>query len=207
MGLLFDPVHAAKAQDPSSVLRNVSMESIDEGIEPLLEAGTEVENLIGSKEITLNMEVKKKKKKKKKNKQVGTGFEEFYADAPVRPLVAQEEESLYSTQKSPATRMEIASERYRKNRKWDIMNGQIFSAYLYLGGIQISTRTGSTEEATSSKFVAAAGKDIDFDRVDFEHVVALFLSYYMGQIKYWTHGEYLRRAPIIVTDFLRYARS
>ena len=79
-----------------------------------------------------------------------TGFEEFYAEPPMRPEEAVEELEMYDIKYSVATyiphlvillwlmvsRAEKVVQRYRAARRFNIDRERIFSAYLTFGGIR-----------------------------------------------------------------------
>ncbi|KAH0046561.1 hypothetical protein KCU72_g9632, partial [Aureobasidium melanogenum] len=65
-----------------------------------------------------------------------TGFEEFYADAPVTPAAFEEEQSLYDKDISFETRIETAIQRYRARRKFHQQTAQVFNKFMTYGGIE-----------------------------------------------------------------------
>ncbi|KAI9753916.1 MAG: hypothetical protein M4579_004937 [Chaenotheca gracillima] len=99
---------------------------------------------------------KKRSKGKKKGKNAASGFEENFADAPLTPEEAKEEnEDLYSpwvipksdlvsstltlgnySSRSFAERIEFCIQRYRARRKFDSERKDMFDKYLVLGGIE-----------------------------------------------------------------------
>ncbi|KIN00370.1 hypothetical protein OIDMADRAFT_164780 [Oidiodendron maius Zn] len=102
---------------------------------------------------------KKKKKKKgaksKSKRPVPTGFEEFYADAPVTPHEYQEESYVYSRQ--------TCIQRYRKRRCIDSTRSNILTKYLMLGGVDASATkqfTGGLDRETIENSTAQEIADI-----------------------------------------------
>jgi len=124
-------------------------------------------------EATRFTEDKKRKKKRKKTKGVRgaklakkaegeliTGFEEYFAEAPLRPEEAEEEKAMYDPKFSVATyvtqstqsllllptrvrpiltagsRAERVVQRYRVARRFNSDRERIFSAYLTFGGVR-----------------------------------------------------------------------
>jgi hypothetical protein len=86
------------------------------------------------------------KKKKNAVDQI-TGFEEFYAEPPMKPNEVEEEEAMYDIKLSVATyshplgltndsRAEKVVQRYRAARRFNPDRTRIFTAYLTFGGIR-----------------------------------------------------------------------
>ena len=84
---------------------------------------------------------------KKKFAEHITGFEEFYADPPLRPEEAEEEEAMYDARfsvtaydtpkkASNCSRAEKVVQRYRAARRFNTDRDRIFTAYLRFGGIR-----------------------------------------------------------------------
>lgn len=76
-----------------------------------------------------------------------TGFEEFFAEPPMRPSEAEEEEAMYDIKLSVATyshpmrltddsRAETVVQRYRAARRFNPARERIFTAYLTFGRIR-----------------------------------------------------------------------
>ncbi|KAH9908424.1 Argonaute siRNA chaperone complex subunit Arb1-domain-containing protein [Xylariomycetidae sp. FL2044] len=176
---------------------------------------------------------KKKGKSKKKNKKKGaaqrrkvTGFEEFYADAPMTPEeAAQEKEVLYSKDRPFADRIEECIQRYRARRRMDSERTNMFDKYLFLGGVDTSTRqfTGmandqeAMEEATADQirtmtatdYVGGSGSRF-YDpgapedwTVDFEGVVKGYMSRMIVDL-YMYDPKAIQKAADLVTNFLNY---
>ncbi|RKF78326.1 putative argonaute sirna chaperone arc complex subunit arb1 [Golovinomyces cichoracearum] len=151
----------------------------------------------------------KKKKKKRSGKSKSekvkklpvTGFEEFFADAPIRPDEHAEELDLYDH------RMQSCIQRYRACRKLEQVRSNVFTKYLALGGIETGIKqfTGGLDKETLENSTAKEIADIqatDFIRthphssrfydgsenwvIDFEGVAKGFLlvlfSWYMAQL-------------------------
>ncbi|KAG0335903.1 hypothetical protein BG000_007132 [Podila horticola] len=78
-------------------------------------------------------------KKKKKKKRKGSNKPKLEDYEKAEALDAAEDP--YDTSKSVAERVELAVTRFRKNRKFDTMRGQIFSVYLAYGGIKTGQKS------------------------------------------------------------------
>ncbi|KAI1755271.1 hypothetical protein F4782DRAFT_442631 [Xylaria castorea] len=187
-------------------------------------AGTRAsENAAGDTQV----EVKKRKKKSKrpaKSRKNITGFEEYYADAPMTPAEALEKKKLYDPARPFPDRIEECIQRFRARRRLDSQRSAMFNKYLFLGGIDTSQRqfTGmasdrdaiaeaDTEQVrtmTAVDFVGGAGtrfyggKSEDW-KVDFEAVVKGFLSRTMIDW-YMYDAKAIQLAADLVKNFLNY---
>ncbi|KAK5628434.1 hypothetical protein RRF57_004149 [Xylaria bambusicola] len=162
---------------------------------------------------------KKKSKKIPKSRKNITGFEEYYADAPMTPLQAAEKKKLYDP------RIEECIQRFRARRRLDSQRVVMFNKYLFLGGIDTSPRqfTGmaldreAMAEAdneqirtmTAVDFVGGRGnrfydpsRSEDWE-VDFEAVVKGYLS---RTIPDWCMYDriIIQTAADVVKNFLNY---
>ncbi|KAK7750802.1 hypothetical protein SLS62_007201 [Diatrype stigma] len=166
-----------------------------------------------------------KKKKKPKNKRKGglaghktaSGFEEFYADPPMTPTEAAEEQSTYHH------RIEECIQRYRARRRFDQERTLMFNKYLFMGGIDSQPRqfTGMDSHAfgdadkdeirtmTAVDFIGGAGSrffelgDEDNWEIDFEGVVKGFLSRTVFET-YMYDEPAMEKAAALVKNFLNY---
>ncbi|TRX98668.1 hypothetical protein FHL15_000010 [Xylaria flabelliformis] len=173
-------------------------------------------------------EVKKKKKKSKriaKSRRNITGFEEYYADAPMTPAEALEKKKLYDPARPFPDRIEECIQRFRARRRLDSQRSAMFNKYLFLGGIDTSQRqfTGmandedamagaDTEQirtmtavdfvgGTSTRFYDGSNSE-DWE-VDFEAVVKGFLSRSIIDW-YMFDKEAILLAADLVKNFLNY---
>ncbi|KAI8629315.1 hypothetical protein F5Y19DRAFT_77913 [Xylariaceae sp. FL1651] len=147
-------------------------------------------------------QVKKKKKKSRKtpkSRKNITGFEEYYADAPMTPAEAAfEKTQLYDKVRPFANRIEECIQRFRSRRRLDPERTNMFNKYLFLGGIDTSQRqfTGMAHDKdalaeadheqirsmTAVDFIGSGGNrfydgsESDQWEVDFQAVVKGFLS-------------------------------
>ncbi|KAI5868373.1 Argonaute siRNA chaperone complex subunit Arb1-domain-containing protein [Durotheca rogersii] len=183
----------------------------------------------------------KPKKRKGKKKKTGaasrknvTGFEgkypfpsrpQFFADAPMTPDEAANENNIYDSSRSFAVRIEECIQRYRASRRMDNERSVLFDKYLWLGGIDSSPRqfTGAAEDAealaeadadqirkmTAVDFVG--GNDERFYNsqnsgdwfVDFEGIVRGFLSRTVLSM-YLYDEKAIKMAADLVKNFLNY---
>ncbi|KAG0348819.1 hypothetical protein BG004_004078 [Podila humilis] len=170
-----------------------------------------------TKTSTPSTEVKKKKKRTKKKKKSNKPELEDYENTDA---ALDEKEDPYDPTKSVAERVELAVTRFRKNRKFDAVRGQIFSVYLNYGGI----KTGP--KAFQGGGVASGGADDDNDGdpdyeamnagidrveepdegqvVDFENVATTFLSEYFLKHSGWLDERYYRDTPLVLAAFMSY---
>ncbi|KAI1134434.1 Argonaute siRNA chaperone complex subunit Arb1-domain-containing protein [Hypoxylon sp. FL0543] len=202
-----EPVHEEKASKPT--------DAIEIGIQPHNET-----------------EPKKKKKKRSKPKKGAatrknvTGFEEFYADAPMTPAEAAEEKKLvYAPSRAFTDRMEECLQRYRASRRMDTERTMMFNKYLWLGGIDASQRqftgfaedrealaeadAGEIRQMTATDFIGGSSSrfydplDPDHWFVDFEGIVRGFLSRLIPGIYMYDEAAN-RQAANLVKNFLNY---
>ncbi|KAI1208409.1 Argonaute siRNA chaperone complex subunit Arb1-domain-containing protein [Annulohypoxylon truncatum] len=175
----------------------------------------------------------KKKKKRSKNKKQGaaarkgvTGFEEFYADAPITPAeAALEKNEIYAESRPFSERIEQCIQRYRASRRMDSERTMLFNKYLWLGGIDASPRqfTGFAEDRealaeadaeeirqmTATDFVGGGGgrfynpAEPDNWVVDFDGIARGFLSRVVPSI-YMYDEEANKLAAKLVKNFLNY---
>ncbi|KAI0017187.1 Argonaute siRNA chaperone complex subunit Arb1-domain-containing protein [Xylariomycetidae sp. FL0641] len=185
----------------------------------------------GVEDMNLDAEDKPKKKKKKKSKKTGksrrhiTGFEEFYADVPMTPAQALENKQLYNPARAFTDRIEECIQRWRARRKLDMEQMQMFSKYLFLGGIDDKPRqfTGvaldqdtineadkdEIRQMTATDFVGGAGmrfydpSDKENWVVDFEGIVKGFLSRSIADI-YLYDLTAIEKASNLIKNFLNY---
>ncbi|THZ89541.1 hypothetical protein D6C84_00169 [Aureobasidium pullulans] len=148
-----------------------------------------------------------------------TGFEEFFADAPVTPAAFEEEQSLYDSNISFETRIETAIQRYRARRKFHQHTAQVFNKFMNYGGIESGPKMfgGSDNKDLAEKDAAeiAALTAIHFvcedvlssDRweVDFVGVAKGFFScHIMTELESSTGHADISRATNIVRNFYNY---
>ncbi|KAI2470965.1 Argonaute siRNA chaperone complex subunit Arb1-domain-containing protein [Annulohypoxylon bovei var. microspora] len=183
--------------------------------------------------VQLGTESEPKKKKKSKSKKKGaaarkgvTGFEEFYADAPMTPVEAlKEKKEIYSKSRTFAGRIEECIQRYRANRRMGSERTMLFNKYLWLGGIDASQRqfTGFAEDRealaeadadeirqmTATDFVGGSGSrfyessESEHWFVDFEGIVKGFLSRIVPSI-YMYDEDANKLAADLIKNFLNY---
>ncbi|KAI2635152.1 hypothetical protein GGS21DRAFT_96403 [Xylaria nigripes] len=168
---------------------------------------------------------KKKRKSKKKGTKKATGFEEYYADSPITPAEALEEKKRYDPSRSFQSRIEECIQRFRSRRRLDVERTNMFNKYLFLGGIDSSTRqfTGMANDKeamaeadreqirsmTAIDFVGGSGgRFFDYSEsenweVDFEAVAKGYLSRTITDW-YMFDDEANQMAADLVKNFLNY---
>ncbi|KAK4145992.1 Argonaute complex, subunit Arb1 [Dichotomopilus funicola] len=177
-------------------------------------------------------EKKKKKKKTSKAKKRGTGFEEFYCDAPMTPAEhSQETEVIYAPHRPFVDRIEECIQRFRARRRLSSEREYLFSRYLYLGGIDASVRQfqstrniendaleeaskSSVREMTADDVIQRGGEGNHNPRyfnpnypehwdVDFTGVVTGYLSEHLPQLAGGNYNQFSMGVDVIL-NFLKY---
>lgn len=69
-----------------------------------------------------------------------TGFEPYYADPPITPAEAEEEEDIYGDHNPFAERIQIAMQRYKSRRKFSVHKSDIWVKFIKFGGIETGPR-------------------------------------------------------------------
>ncbi|KAL5594116.1 hypothetical protein BROUX41_001162 [Berkeleyomyces rouxiae] len=148
-------------------------------------------------------------------KRCGTGFEEYYADPPLRPAEAQDErENIYNL------RIAMAITRFKGRRRLTGDLPRYFNEYLAVGGIDDSqnsfqgTGTGKRSADDDAPAVLEPGLDSHNQRwftpddpnwaVDFTGVAAGFISYSVPKIASARDPDSINKCISVVTNFLRY---
>jgi hypothetical protein len=75
-----------------------------------------------------------------KNMLKPTGFEESYAEPPLTPAEAEEEEAMYDPDKSFIERIEIAIQRFKQKRRMHEMYSKVFNKWMKFGGVDFAPR-------------------------------------------------------------------
>ncbi|KAI4733837.1 hypothetical protein E4T50_15608 [Aureobasidium sp. EXF-12298] len=142
-----------------------------------------------------------------------TGFEEFYADAPVTPAAFEEEQSLYDK------RIETAIQRYRARRKFHQQTAQVFNKFMTYGGIECGPKMfgGSDNRdlaemdaaeiaaVTATHFVSEDVLYTDRWEVDFAGVAKGFLScHIMTELESISGQADIARATNVMRNFYNY---
>ncbi|KAL0472161.1 Argonaute siRNA chaperone complex subunit Arb1 domain-containing protein [Neurospora intermedia] len=103
---------------------------------------------------------KKKSKKSKGQKKRPTGFEEYFCDPPITPAEYEEErKSIYPPSRPFVDRIEECIQRYRARRRFDSTKENLFSRYLFLGGIDTTTRQFQGTASLTSRDLDGLDKD------------------------------------------------
>lgn len=64
-----------------------------------------------------------------------TGFEEYYADPPMTPQEAEENEEMYAPDQSFAERIELAMQMFRARRTFQARNADVWTKFVKYGGV------------------------------------------------------------------------
>ncbi|KAK3900526.1 Argonaute complex, subunit Arb1 [Staphylotrichum tortipilum] len=175
---------------------------------------------------------KKPKRRTGKGKKRGTGFEEFFCDPPMTPAEYNEEqEIIYPSHRPFVDRIEECIQRFRARRRIGVDRDVVFSRYLFLGGIDSTTRQfqgtrnigddilddatkGAVREMTADDVIQRGGdgnRNVRFYNpnypehwdVDFTGVTAGFLSEHLFKMAGSGLAEY-RMGVEVVLNFLKY---
>ncbi|CAG8582743.1 10734_t:CDS:2 [Cetraspora pellucida] len=126
-----------------------------------------------------------------------------------------DEDKLYDPSRSITQRIEIAVQKYRKNRKFSSTRNQVFSSYLRFGGINTGQKSFlgqdglNCEDADADEIAARRATDYieendDELEVDFTYTVRVYLSSYLIDKSGYVQMDQFREAPLVVTSFLNY---
>ncbi|KAK9323943.1 Argonaute siRNA chaperone complex subunit Arb1-domain-containing protein [Lipomyces orientalis] len=167
---------------------------------------------------------KKKKSKKKKNKSqkalaIGSGFEEYYADNPVRPEEWAEERKEYDPIKhSFRERIDACLLRYKKKRFLDKHRARIFQVYLsfakiykpkaenqkFAGEGQSDDEDGNEDDNQRTQKTAVGGYDEVLDAEDWSLRSKKFFAHHIPFELFLTKEGPLLEAITVVENFVRY---
>ncbi|KAK0715182.1 Argonaute complex, subunit Arb1 [Lasiosphaeris hirsuta] len=175
-------------------------------------------------------EAKKKRKKRAGKKKAVTGFEEYYCDPPLTPAEYEEEKNiLYPSYRPFDARIEECIQRFRARRRMTNIQDDLFSRYLYLGGVDSTQRqfqgTRNMKKEEMGGLSQGEVRDIIADdviqrgasnnprfynptcpehwEVDFVGVVAGFLSVDLVEFLRGSGGHFNIGAEV-VSNFLKY---
>ncbi|KAI0971427.1 Argonaute siRNA chaperone complex subunit Arb1-domain-containing protein [Xylaria arbuscula] len=224
-----DPHVTCGVEDGITMSKNEADESAG-GDESALEGSGTEDPAIAVEGMDTQAGLKNKKKKKKskktpKSRRNITGFEEYYADAPMTPKESLEKKKLYDPLRPFHDRIEECIQRFRARRRLDTQRTTMFNKYLFLGGIDTSARqftgmAGDRDEMaaadseqirtmTAVDFIGGFGSrfydvgDTENWDVDFEAVVKGFLSRTMIDW-YMCDRVAMRIAADLIKNFLNY---
>ncbi|KAK9239218.1 Argonaute siRNA chaperone complex subunit Arb1-domain-containing protein [Lipomyces kononenkoae] len=169
---------------------------------------------------------KKKKKKPRKNKSksqkalaIGTGFEEYYADNPVRPEEwAQERNEYDPTKHSFRERIDACLVRYKKKRFLDKNRARIFQVYLSFakiykpkaenqkvgGEAETLDEDGNAEDGQMLQTSGLGGYDEVLDAEDLSLRSRKFFAHHLPFELFLTREAPLQEAITVVENFVRY---
>ncbi|CAG8485998.1 18915_t:CDS:2 [Gigaspora margarita] len=127
-----------------------------------------------------------------------------------------DEDKLYDPRTRPITqRIEIAVQKYRKNRKFSSTRNQVFSSYLRFGGINTGQKSFlgqdglDCEDADADEIAARRATDFIEENdeeleVDFTYTSRVYLSSYLIDKSGYVQMDQFREAPLVVISFLNY---
>ncbi|KAK9370745.1 Argonaute siRNA chaperone complex subunit Arb1-domain-containing protein [Lipomyces kononenkoae] len=202
-------------------------------VEPLLEesrSGTVTpdngENNISASAAEVGPAPAKKKKKPRKNKSksqkalaIGTGFEECYADNPVRPEEwAQERQEYDPTKHSFRERIDACLVRYKKKRFLDKHRARIFQVYLSFakiykpkaenqtvgGEVESYDEDGNAVDGQRLHKSSLGGYDEVLDAEDLSLRSKKFFAHHLPFELFLTREAPLQEAITVVENFVRY---
>ncbi|KAF4555443.1 Argonaute siRNA chaperone (ARC) complex subunit Arb1-like protein [Elsinoe fawcettii] len=148
-----------------------------------------------------------------------TGFEEYFADAPITPKQYEENQQLYSQDNVFSARIETAIQRYSARRKFHTDTRRIFDLWMTYGGIDSGQKqfTGKLskedmEEMDADEIAAAlathrVASHVDYSEkwvVDFPGVARGFLSSETILNNTSSHVGHVVNYTNVMTNFYRW---
>jgi hypothetical protein len=111
--------------------------------------------------------------------------------------------------------VEIAVQRYKKNRKFNPTRNQVFNSYLRFGGISTGQKSflgqdgldnadADAEEIAARRATDYIDEDVDDMEVNFSYIVRVYLSSYLIDKSGYVQMDQFREAPQVVISFLNY---
>ncbi|KAI1826405.1 hypothetical protein F4861DRAFT_81465 [Xylaria intraflava] len=221
---------AANSDDQASQSRSGAGGSTARDTPALDDAGEPTADVVTGEDIAGSAGPRPKAKKARKKRTAKsrkniTGFEEYYADPPMTPAEALEEEKKYSPSRPFSDRIEECIQRFRSRRRLDEQRTTMFNKYLFLGGIDSSPRqfTGMVHDQdamaeadneqiramTAVDFVGGSGGrfyeagDLENWEIDFQAIVKGFLSRTIPDW-YMYDAEANKMAASLIKNFLNY---
>ncbi|KAJ5086521.1 hypothetical protein NUU61_007828 [Penicillium alfredii] len=167
----------------------------------------------------LDVKAKKRSRKRRPKSKRGqgkpTGFEDFYADAPVTPEEYEELCELYDPELPFIIRIDEALSRYQSQRRFENDRSSIFVKYLKYGGVNVGPKpfAGVTPQelrdmdkedaikARSQTGVPFSQMNLD---VDFHEVVRGFLTSFFPAYFHPESLEKIKLATVTIRNFLSY---
>ncbi|RIA91414.1 Argonaute siRNA chaperone complex subunit Arb1-domain-containing protein [Glomus cerebriforme] len=177
------------------------------------ENGTNSNNDANGETVEITIPQKKKKKKKKKKK---SGDDDNYLDFHDSGPREEDEDKLYDPSKPLTYRIEVAVQKYKKNRKFNSTRNQVFSSYLRFGGISTGQKSFlgqdgvDNADADAEEIAMRRATDfIDDDKVDdmevnFTYIVRVYLSSFIIDRSGYVQMDQFREGPHVVISFLNY---
>ncbi|RJE17651.1 hypothetical protein PHISCL_10012 [Aspergillus sclerotialis] len=185
------------------------------------EPALEIDKVQDEKEpIPLDVVIPKKKRKNRKPKSKSgknkpTGFEGYFADAPMTPDEYNEEIAIYDVSRPIIHRMDDAILRYQKNRRILPDRRDIFMKYLAYGGVNVDQKMfGSVDQRelkdmSNEEILQIKGQtSIEDERsnmlIDFDAVVRGYLTSYFPHYFNPDTEEMVNLATVTIRNFLSY---
>ncbi|CAG8580266.1 8476_t:CDS:2 [Ambispora leptoticha] len=128
----------------------------------------------------------------------------------------EDADRVYDLSKPISQRVEIAVQRYKKNRKFNAVRNQVFESYMRFGGIETGPKAfqgqGDEEDGEADAEEIRERRAVNFveeDRVegmevDFTYTVTVYLSSYLIDKSGYVYMDQFVEAPIVVISFINY---
>ncbi|CAG8434802.1 11760_t:CDS:2 [Ambispora gerdemannii] len=123
---------------------------------------------------------------------------------------------IYDPSRLISHRIEIAVQRYKKNRKFNHVRNQVFEAYMRFGGIETGPKPflgqdGVVDAEADAEEILAhrATNYVEEDRVeemevDFTYTATVYLSNFLIDKSGYVYMDQFREAPEVVISFINY---
>ncbi|KAK9375510.1 Argonaute siRNA chaperone complex subunit Arb1-domain-containing protein [Lipomyces chichibuensis] len=214
------PSHDNTVESPLAESRSeTATPDIGDNDEQVLPDGTATVTEMGTAPAKKKKKPRKKKSKSKKALAIGTGFEEYYADNPVRPEEWAEERKEYNPAKhSFRERIDACLVRYKKKRFLDKHRARIFQVYLSFGKIykpkaenqmvageiESDDEDGNEDDGQSLQKSGVGGYDEVLDDEDWTLRSRKFFAHHIPFELFLTKEGPLQEAITVVDNFVRY---
>jgi hypothetical protein len=120
--------------------------------------------------------------------------------------------------KSLTYRVEIAVQKYKKNRKFNSTRNQVFNSYLRFGGISTGPKSflgqdgldnadADAEEIAARRATDYIDDEVEDMEVNFTYIVSVYLSSFIIDKSGYVHMDQFREAPQVVISFLNYLHN
>ncbi|CAB4470534.1 uncharacterized protein OCT59_020800 [Rhizophagus irregularis] len=175
-------------------------------------------NSTASTSETVDVAIPQQKKKKKKKKKKKSGNDESNLDFHDIGPIEEDENRLYDPSKSLTHRVEIAVQKYKKNRKFTSTRNQVFNSYLRFGGISTGPKSflgqdgldnadADAEEIAARRATDYIDDEADDMEVNFTYIVRVYLSSFLIDKSGYVQMDQFREGPQVVISFLNYLHN